>query len=208
MKRLSVIFVLLPAISACSEMRPGTAVIETPARDWRQVATSDDRDRMREWRAAFVSALKSARASGHGDEIASEGELLTPDAAIGGGPIPNGDYRCRVIKLGAKSPGMLDYVAYPAFACRVRAQASLQQLAKLTGSQRYVGLIFPGDVMRQVFLGTIVLGDEQSALQYGRDRERNVAGFVERVGPNRWRMIMPRPHFESQTDVLELIPFA
>jgi hypothetical protein len=208
MKRLSIVFALLPAISACSEMRPGTAVIETPARDWRQVATSDDRDRMRGWRRAFVSALKSARAAGHGQEIASEGELLNPDAALGGGPIPNGDYRCRVIKVGAKSTGMLEYVAYPAFACRIRAQAGLQELTKLTGSQRYVGLIFPGDVMRQVFLGTIVLGDEQSALQYGRDRERDVAGFVERIGPNRWRMFMPRPHFESQTDVLELIPSA
>ena len=208
MKRLSVLLALLPAISACSEMRPRTAVIETPARDWRQVATSDDRDRMRDWRRAFVSALKSARAAGHGQEIAREGELLNPDAALGGGPIPDGDYRCRVIKLGAKSRGMLDYVAYPAFACRIRAQTGLQELAKLTGSQRYVGLVFPGDVMRQVFLGTIVLGDEQRAMQYGRDRERNVAGFVERIGPNRWRMIMPRPHFESQTDVLELIPSA
>ena len=73
-----------------------------------------------------------------------EGALLEPDAALGGGPIPNGDYRCRVIKLGAKSPGMLDYVAYPAFACRIAAgAASLQGFAKLTGSQRPVGLIFP-----------------------------------------------------------------
>jgi hypothetical protein len=186
-------------------MRPGGAVIESPARDWRQVATSDDRNRLRDWRGAFVSALNAARA-GHAAEIAREGALLAPDAALGGGPIPNGDYRCRVVKIGAKSEGMLDYVSYPAFACRIGPEAGLQELAKLTGSQRYVGLVFPGDVMRQVFLGTIVLGDEQMAMQYGRDRERNVAGFVERIGPNRWRMIMPRPHLESQMDVLELIP--
>jgi hypothetical protein len=76
----------------------------------------------------------------------------------------------------------------------------------MTGSQRYVGLIFPGDALRQVFLGTMVLGDERRAMQYGRDEERNVAGFVERIGPDRWRMLMPRPHFESQIDVLELVP--
>jgi len=76
----------------------------------------------------------------------------------------------------------------------------------MTGSQRYVGLIFPGDVMRQVFLGTLVLGDERRAMQYGRDQERDVAGFVERIGRDRWRLLMPRPHFESQIDVLELVP--
>ncbi|MEO6255502.1 MAG: DUF4893 domain-containing protein [Sphingomicrobium sp.] len=193
------------ALSACSAVQPGGAVIGNPATDWRQTATSDDRDRLRDWRPAFVGALKAAQAS-HAAEIAAEGALLKPDAALGGGPIPNGNYRCRVIKLGAKSPGMLDYVGYPAFACRIQPEAGVQGLAKLTGSQRYVGLVFPADALRQVFLGTIVLGDEQRALQYGRDSERNIAGFVERIGPNRWRMIMPRPHFESQIDVLELIP--
>jgi hypothetical protein len=52
----------------------------------------------------------------------------------------------------------------------------------------------------------LVLGDESRALQYGRDTERDVAGFVERIGPNRWRLIMPRPHFESIMDVMELVP--
>lgn len=196
------------AISACAVLRPGDSVIESPVRDWRAVATNDDRERLRDWRDAFVSGLRAARAAGHADAIEREGALLEPDAALGGGPIPNGDYRCRVIKLGAKSPGLLDYVAYPAFACRIRQKGDFQAFAKLTGSQRYVGLIFPGDIMRQVFLGTLVLGDEQSAMQYGRDAERNVAGFVERIGPQRWRMLMPRPAFESRIDVLELVPNA
>ena len=82
----------------------------------------------------------------------------------------------------------------------------VQSFAKVNGSQRQVGTIFPNDPLRQVFLGTIALGDEQSAMQYGRDRERDVAGYVERVGPNRWRLIMPRPAFESVIDVMELVP--
>ena len=60
--------------------------------------------------------------------------------------------------------------------------------------------------VRQVFLGTLVLGDEQRAMQYGRDPDRDVAGFVEKIGPNRWRLVMPYPAFESLTDVLELVP--
>jgi hypothetical protein len=133
-------------------------------------------------------------------------KALEPDAALPGPGIPNGAYRCRVVKLGAKSAGLLDFVSYPPFACRVRQERDLQGFAKLSGSQRQVGLIFPADALRQVFLGTLVLGDESRAMHYGRDRERDVAGFIERIGPSRWRLIMPRPHYESQIDVLELVP--
>jgi len=202
--RLPVILAAALALSSCAATRP-TAAVALQA-DWRSVATPDDRERLRDWRTAFVSALKAARASGHAATIAAEGALLEPDAALPGPAVPDGDYRCRVVKLGAKSAGLLDYVAYPAFTCRIARQGARQVLNKLTGSQRQVGLIFPGDALRHVFLGTLVLGDERSALQYGRDRERDVAGFVERIGPARWRMLMPRPHFESQMDVLEFVP--
>lgn len=190
------------ALAACAP-KP---VVSHEATNWRAAATVDDRERLRDWRAAFVQALGQARASGHAPAIAAEGVLLDPDAALGGGPIPNGAYRCRVIKLGAKSPGMLDYVSYPAFACRVQQERNLQGFAKLTGSQRPVGLIFPGDALRQVFLGTLMLGDEVRAMQYGNDPDRDVAAFVERIGPARWRMVMPRPAFESTLDVIELVP--
>lgn len=193
-------------LAACAQFRQEPAVIVAAEANWRAIATESDRERLRDWRGAFVDGLRAARAAGHAADIAREGALLQPDSALGGGPIPNGAYRCRVIKLGAKSPGLLNYVAYPFFACRVRQERALQSFAKLNGSQRQVGLIFPNDALRQVFLGTLVLGDEQSAMQYGRDTERDVAGFVERIGPDRWRLIMPRPHFESMTDVMELVP--
>lgn len=198
--------VLLVPLAGCSVMEPTPEIVASPSADWRAVATDADRARLRDWRTAFTSALASARAGGHAGEIAREGALLRPDAALGGGPIPNGMYRCRVIKLGAKSEGMLDYVAYPWFSCRVQQEGRVQSFAKLTGSQRQVGRIFPGDAVRQVFLGTLMLGDEARAMQYGVDPERDVAGFVERVGPERWRLIMPWPHFESQLDVMELVP--
>jgi hypothetical protein len=193
-------------LSGCSVIAPPTRMIPDWSRDWHRVATESDRKRLRDWRQTFVAAIDAARKSGHSAEIAREGVLLDPDAALGGGPIPNGAYRCRVIKVGAKSQGMLDYVAYPAFACSIAAQRDLQQLAKLNGSQRQFGLIFPGDLLRQVFLGTLVLGDETRALQYGQDDSRDVVGYVERIGPNRWRLVMPSPHFESQLDVMELVP--
>ena len=195
---------LLLGLAGCASMQPPTHIVHGE-QGWRAVATDADRDRLRGWRNAFTSALAAARARGHGADIAREGPLLQPDSALGG-PIPNGDYRCRVIKLGAKTPGMLDYVAYPYFACRVQQDGQVQAFTKLTGSQRQVGMIFPNDALRQVFLGTLLLGDEARAMHYGVDRERDVAGFVERIGPARWRLIMPWPHFESQIDVMELVP--
>jgi hypothetical protein len=200
---ITAVLILLPG---CAEFRTAPGVIAQPSRDWRAVATESDRERLREWRTAFVDALRAARSSGNGSEVEREGVLLNPDAALGGGPIPNGEYRCRVIKVGAKQPGLLNFVAYPPFKCRIQQGAELQDFVKLTGSQRQVGKLFPDDMLRQVFLGTLVLGDETRAMRYGRDTQRDVAGFVERIGPNRWRLIMPRPHFESQMDVMELVP--
>ncbi|MES2903410.1 MAG: DUF4893 domain-containing protein [Pseudomonadota bacterium] len=194
------------ALTGCHILTGPRAIIASPGSEWRSVATGADRERLRDWRDAFVEALGKARAAGHGATIAAEGALLDPDAALGGPPIPNGDYRCRVIKLGAKQPGLLDYVAYPAFTCRIQADGRHRGFAKVSGSQRPVGMIFPGDPMREIFLGTLVLGDETRAMQYGRDPDRDLAAFVERIGPARWRMVLPRPAFESTLDVIELIP--
>jgi len=205
--RITLLLALL-LLSGCSVVHSSAGMVQEWSRDWHQVATDYDRARLRDWRKSFADAVASARAAGHGAEIAKEGALLDPDAALGGGPIPNGSYACRVIKVGAKSPGMLDYVSYPSFACRIRQERDLQGFAKMTGSQRQVGLIFPGDVIRQVFLGTLVLGDEREAMQYGQDKSRDVAGYIERIGPGRWRLIMPAPAFESKLDVIELVPLS
>jgi hypothetical protein len=193
--------------SSCNVLEQPSGLIPRWTTAWKEVATGDDRQRLADWRTNFVSALDAARKSGHAADVAREGVLLEPDAALGPPGLPDGIYRCRVIKLGAKTDsGGLPYVSYPPLTCRVKPDRSLRRFNKLDGSQRYVGLIFPGDPIRQVFLGTLVLGDETRALQYGQDQLRDVAGYVERIGPNRWRILMPKPHFESQFDVMELTP--
>ena len=192
--------------SSCDVIEQPNGLIPRWTAAYKDVISENDRVRLRDWRKSFEDALVAARKAGHGAEIAAEGSLLDPDSALAGPSIPNGLYRCRVIKLGAKEAGNLDFVSYPGFTCRVRAERQLQRLAKLSGSQRYVGLIFPGDAIRSIFLGTLVLGDERRALQYGQDQQRDVAGYVERIGPSRWRLVMPQPHFESRLDVMELVP--
>ena len=85
-------------------------------------------------------------------------------------------------------------------------EQGISSLVKLSGSQRPMGLIFPDNLKRQVFLGTLELGDEAMPLNYGSDRMRDMAGLVERIGDNRWRLALPQPAYESLLDVIELVP--
>ena len=102
-----------------------------------------------------------------------------------------------VIRVGAKAPGNLDYVASRASPAACARTGQLQGLVMLGGSQREVGLIFPADAIRQVFLGTLVLPATRAGrCNMAQDKTRDVAGYVERIGPRRWRLVMPGPHFE------------
>ena len=174
--------------------------------DWRSTATSADRERLRNWRQAWTNALAQAKFAADLNRIQAEGALLKPDAALPGEALPDGDYKCRVIKLGSQSANGRPFTAYPAFDCRVDDQGDLQGFAKESGSQRPVGVLFPGGDARQIFLGTLMLGDETRAIEYGQDGERDMAGVMERVGPRKWRLVLPYPHFESVLDVIELVP--
>ncbi len=195
-------------LASCATPRPANPVPPMPsaANGWRAVATAADRERLRNWRTSWVEAHTAAESAGHGTEISTAGVLFLPDAAIPGPAIPAGEYRCKTTKLGARQPGLLDYVAYDFFACRVSADAQGLRFEKVTGSQRQVGRIYPDTDRRQVFLGTLLLGDETRPFRYGTDATRDVAGHIERVGPDRWRLVMPSPAFESLVDVLEIIP--
>lgn len=193
-------------LSSCAQL-PGRPTIETlDSHDWHQVATANDRARISSWRSTLVSAVADARSGGHAADIDALGALARPDAALPYTPPPPGDYRCRIVKIGAKTEAMLHYVGYPHFTCRIRIEKDLLGFAKLTGSQRPVGLLFPDDDLRAVFLGTLVLGDEDRAMRYGADPDRDVAGVLQRVGDNRWRLLLPQPRYESQLDLIELTP--
>jgi stalled ribosome alternative rescue factor ArfA len=205
MKRFLVAAAALLFVSATvADARPQSPV--RPASSWRNVATSGDRKRIHDWRDAWTRALAEVRTD-HSAEIGREGALLDPDSGLAGAAPPPGDYRCRTIKLGSQGASTLAYVAYPFFRCRIeRAGDGTLSFTRLNGSQRQVGRIFPQNSRRMIFLGTLQLGDEQGALRYGHDENRDLAALVERIGPRRWRLAFPKPHFESVLDVMELVP--
>jgi hypothetical protein len=194
-------------LSACGGKDKPERISAPPvAADWRTVVTNTDRERLQDWRSAFMKALDKAKAAGHGGSIAREGTLLDPDTALANPTPPAGTYRCRVIKLGSKTTLMGDYVVFPPAPCTISDEREVLSFSKLSGNQRPVGLLFPADGNRMIFLGTMIIGDESRALEYGRDSARDMAGAFDRVGPNRWRLMLPRPQFESMMDVIELVP--
>lgn len=184
----------------------GAPAAAQPNAEWRRVATEDDARRIRELRDAWDEALAAARAAGHGAEVDREGALLSPDGALAGPTLPPGDYACRTIKVGRAQPGLLGFVSYPPFRCRVSVDHGRLSFTKLTGSQRPLGRFYADRDERLVFLGTIQLGDERRSYQYGIDRDRDMIGALERIGEGRWRLVFPYPRFESLLDVIELTP--
>ncbi|UZK65852.1 DUF4893 domain-containing protein [Sphingomonas sp. M1-B02] len=205
MRTLAVTAALMLGLSGCSVYREATSSRAPAGVHWQQVATTADRERMRNWRRAWDQALPLARKA-DAKAIAAEPLLFDPDRALPGASPPPGNYRCRSFKLGGVGTAMRDFTAYPWFDCRIADEGEVKSLHKVTGSQRPTGLIFPHSETRVVFLGTLVLGDEHAPLRYGLDANRDMIGYIERVDAKRWRLVLPRPRFESMLDVVELVP--
>ena len=203
--RIAAAALLALTLAACT--RDGNLKLAEEAMEtrWRMVTTEQDRERLRNWRKAWVEALPKARKADPA-AIAEQGPLFEPDQALGRAMPPAGDYKCRTFKLGAKRPGLRDFTAYPWFRCRVAREGEMPTLAKLDGSQRPTGKLYAESDTRVIFLGTLELGDETIPLRYGQDAKRDMAGYIERVGTARWRLVLPWPSFESQIDVIELVP--
>ncbi|HEV7287870.1 DUF4893 domain-containing protein [Sphingomonas sp.] len=192
------------ALSACA--RDGLSLVETPPETrWRAVTTDQDRDRLRDWRKAWVAALPAARTADNG-VIAREGALFEPDRAMANAMPPAGDYRCRTFKLGARRADLRNFAMLPWARCRIGRDGEMPVFAVLEGDQRPSGTLYAESDARVIFLGALELGDETRALTYSQDRKRDMAGYIERVAIGRWRLVLPYPSFESQIDVIEMVP--
>jgi hypothetical protein len=197
----TLIFLLGMALSGCA--------LQAAPTDWRAIITRRDVDRMRSWRKEWVDALGKARAEGNSAAIAAEGVLLDPDAGLDDPMPPPGDYRCRVIAFGTGSGMRGGYTAQTAGQCRINTVGhGILGFARLDGPQRPIGRIYPGSGAQLTFLGALAVGDESRPFDYGVDQQRSLVGLVERVGPQRWRLTIPRPPFGGAFQVIELVPGA
>jgi hypothetical protein len=175
---------------------------------WKQVATSADEDRLARLGLAWQEALAEARRSNAAD-IRREGKLLLPRAALPRPAPTPGSYNCRLIKLGKAAPKTRAYESFKPFFCYVEVEDDLLTIVKQTGSQRPAGRLWEDDdSTRLVFLGSLALGDEQQPIAYGDNPRRDMAGVLERIGPFKWRLVIPWPQSSSKLDVFELTPVA
>jgi hypothetical protein len=181
--------------------------------DWMRVVNDADRQRLLGLEDAWLSGLKAARRA-DAAEVDRLGALLQPSGPRDSGQpgpaldrpdIPPGDYRCRTIKLGGDKGVPL--IVYGWFRCRVEPVTGGGGLrfTKLTGSQRQQGGLYPWTDRAMAFVGAEAWGNETTYPSYGQNPERDEVGALERIGPDRWRLLLAWPKQESVLDVIELV---
>jgi hypothetical protein len=205
---------LAVAVSGCATKPPAapgvrpSVEVGPPAKSnaWKGVATAADKDRLARLGLAWSEALDEAKRTNASD-IRREGKLLMPRSALPRPEPTPGSYNCRLIKLGKATPKTKSYETFKPFFCYVEVENDLLTIVKQTGSQRPAGRLWEDDdSTRLIFLGSLALGNEDQPLAYGDDPNRDMAGVFERIGPFRWRLVIPWPQSSSKLDVFELTP--
>ena len=57
-----------------------------------------------------------------------------------------------------------------------------------------------------VFLGSMAWASEPPANSYGQRPERDMVAVLERIENRRWRLVIPWPQYESNLDLLDIVP--
>jgi hypothetical protein len=182
-----------------------TVAAPSKADVWKGIASAADQQRLANVTGAWAAGLADARKAGFVQALRDDAELLKSNAALARPAPTPGSYRCRLVKLGGK-PAL---EKFKPFFCYVEVDGNLLTIVKQTGSQRPAGRLWEDDdASRLVFLGSLALGDEDTPLAYGDNPKRDMAGFLERTGPFRWRLVIPWPQDGSKLHAYELTPVA
>jgi len=190
-----------PASTPAGSEQAGTA-------DWREVVSVEDAAALSRLDQAWRLARAEAENKGFAEEVEALGPLVDPNAGRDGRlQPPPGTYRCRAIKLGSNGPGGVGYLEYPFFRCTIELTPGGDLiLTKTTGSQRTRGRLYPDTDRRLVFIGAQAWGaDETGFPRYGERRIRDQVGAFERIGSDRWRLVIPWPKVDSKLEILELV---
>jgi hypothetical protein len=188
-----------------------TVTVEPPpkAAEWKGIASDADEDRIQRLGLAWMEGMTDAKPK-FATTIKNEGELLKARAGL---PRPDptpGSYNCRLVTLGSTEKKIPAFQKFNPFFCYVLTDDSGHlTIVKQTGSQRPAGGLWADDdPNRMIFLGSLALGDEKEPLAYGDDPKRDTAGVFERIGPFRWRLVIPWPQSGAKIEVFELTPVA
>ena len=192
---LALVLATSPALASVEQIPGGPCTIPTDAG-----LTDRDTYRIEHLASARTAGLAAALKAESADDRAAVSSLfeagLSPIVSM-----PEGDYRCRTLKLG----GMSDLVVYAWFTCAVAAEAGGLTIRKTTGSQNFSGALVPAG-SGLLYTGVLVYGDENAAKPYGSDPERDQVGCVTKdfEDGSGFVLELPYPQFESVFDVIEL----
>lgn len=179
---------------------------EPPAPAWQAILHPDDAARLGRIDEAWDWALALADQPRTRRRLAAEGTLLQPDAALSRATPPPGTYRCRTFTFPVPARGRPAFTVQGPHFCYVGVEGALLSLTRQTGPRRPGGYLYEDGDSRLVFIGALAIGRERVPPAYGADRERDSVGLVERVGPFRYRLVVPWPTEGAILEVYELTP--
>lgn len=211
MHRMLLAMALAMGLSACASTAPVptglVAVSEEPEPAWMAQISVEDRARLDRLPEIWGDALDAVPARQRGT-VLKEGDLLVARAARDHAAPPPGSYRCRLVRLGQPAARREPSVrSYADFFCYVRAeQGGGLSFTKQTGTELPGGWLHVDGDRRMVLVGAMQHKAGDNSLAYGTEPDRDLVGVVERVGPFRWRLVLPWRSERAGVDVYELTP--
>ena len=200
---LALALVPLAGCQTAGPTRPPVRVeVQQEPRAWQRTIAPEHLSLVEGIDRGWADALEAARTAGFARRIRSEGALLEPSAAKNWATPSPGSYRCRRVRLGAQGRER-GFAASGPFFCHVGDEGDQLSLTQQTGPERPGGYLWDDGPQRMVFIGAISRGREDVPPAYGAAPERDVVGLFERIGPFRFRLVVPRR--SGGIDVVELI---
>ena len=185
---------------------PRVTVEEAPK--WEEAISLADRERLKGLQSAWGEALGEASKGGYKRAVHAEGKLLDPGSALLS-PAPSpGNYMCRLIQIGGTGRGHRPFVAAKPDFCYVGVDGEGQLwIDKQTGPRQKTGAFFTdGNPRRMIFVGERKRSGKTSRSPSGGSTSMAAAGVLERIGPMRYRLAIPRPDGKHKLELLELTP--
>jgi hypothetical protein len=211
MMRVLLLALLLPLVPAAARPPGEPSPRQMRSLVWQEQISEADRKRLAGLWSAWTRALNQAATAGEAARLAELGPLVVADAATPAAFPGPGEYLCRSIRIGHReanrAAGMPAVSVGQPQPCTISPKKGLFWLEQTAGADRVGGTLYP-DEDRMVFLGSKAMHGEMGMRPYGSDATRDQVGVVRALGDGHWRLELPWPHWQSNLEIVEILPIA